>query len=571
MLVSYLKQKNFAKKILVKIKIAFYPCGKPHLFSMTKYIFITGGVFSSLGKGLAAASLALLIERKGYSVGMIKLDPYLNIDPGTMSPFQHGEVFVTEDGAETDLDLGHYFRFTNASITKESNITAGQIYDTILKKERQGDYLGHTVQIIPHVTDEIKKRIQRASSQKQKDVDVLFVEIGGTVGDIESLPFLEAIRQFRLEHPNNCLNIHLTYVPYLAAAHELKTKPTQHSVQTLRSIGIFPELLICRSEHSLSEDIKAKIALFCSLSKQSVFEAKDVERSIYEIPLYLKDSNIDNSICKLLNLGQKESNTQDWKNMIDRIGKEKYSVTIGLVGKYVSHPDAYKSIYEALFHSGLNLNAKVKIKTFEADKIHDNTFLTEEFLSCDGILVPGGFGTRGWEGIVQCASYCRLKSKPYFGICLGMQALVVEAARNLAELKGANSTEMDPHTPYPVISLLSEMKERKNLGGTMRLGTFPCYLNKGSHVFKIYEQERIFERHRHRYEVNIDFKEKLENSGLTIAGMTRDPDLCEIVEYPNHPWMIGVQFHPEFLSKLLKPHPLFTSFLSHLLKRKGAL
>jgi len=527
---------------------------------MAKYIFMTGGVFSSLGKGLTLAAVAMLLEHRGYKVGMLKLDPYLNVDPGTMNPFQHGEVYVTDDGAETDLDLGHYFRFTNATLSKHSNATSGQIYDTVIRRERHGDYLGHTVQVIPHVTDEIKQRILQATKHSS-DADVIFVEIGGTVGDIESLPFVEAIRQFRLEHSKDCLNIHLTYVPFLPAAGELKTKPTQHSVQMLRSIGIIPDLIVCRCENPLPQEICEKIALFCSVPKESVIEAPDVKTSIYEIPLVLKDSGLDTRICELLGLSPKKSHTAEWEKYIKQLKSPKKTVVIGIVGKYVQHQDAYKSIFEALNHAGIHLSAKIEIRPFDSEKIFDKPDYLQLIKGCHGYLVPGGFGERGWKGKIKIAKYCRENNIPYFGICLGMQVLVVEFARHILGLKEANSTEMDPTTPDPIISLLSEQKNVSDLGGSMRLGSYLCHLKKDSLAYKCYNRLTIEERHRHRYEFNNHYLKPCEEAGLLVSGSYQEKELCEIMEVQNHPWMLGVQFHPEFKSKLTDPHPLFKAFV----------
>lgn len=529
---------------------------------MTKYIFMTGGVFSSLGKGLTAAALALLLERRGFKVGMLKLDPYLNVDPGTMNPYQHGEVYVTDDGAETDLDLGHYHRFTNAILSKFTNTTSGQIYDAVIKKERRGDYLGHTVQVIPHITDEIKNRILLAKKAAEYP-DFLFVEIGGTVGDIESLPFLEAIRQFKLEHPKDCLNVHLTYVPFLPAAGELKTKPTQHSVQMLRSIGIIPDLILCRCEAPLSLEMKEKIALFCSVAKQAVIDAPDVADSIYEIPLTLKKSGVDDFICDLLSLAPSPSQLEDWEALVHSLKTQRKEITVGVVGKYIQHQDAYKSIFEAMQHAALHAHVKLNIKSFDSEKLPELSSLKE----CDGFLIPGGFGSRGWEGKISVAKYCRENQIPYFGICLGMQVMAVEFARNVLGLKQANSTEMQPETPDKVISLLSEQKKVQDFGGTMRLGAFDCSLEKGTKAHAIYGSSLIHERHRHRYEFNHEYEEQFISHGMCISGKGTRNKLCEIMEIPKHPWMLGVQFHPEFKSKPIAPHPLFKSFIGAVITR----
>ncbi len=523
-----------------------------------KYIFITGGVVSSLGKGLMSASVGKLLESHKLKVAMMKLDPYLNVDPGTMNPFEHGEVYVTDDGAETDLDLGHYYRFTNSPLSKASNATSGQIYDTVIRKERHGDYLGKTVQVIPHVTDEIKRRIL-ACSEQEKGIDVTLVEIGGTVGDIESQPFLEAIRQFRLEHPNDCINIHLTYLPHLKAAGELKTKPTQHSVQMLRSVGIFPDLILCRSEEPIPQDQKDKIALFCSVPNTSVLDLVDVKKTIYSLPLVLEEQKLDEQICSLLELSCKKGNMIPWKEMVQNVNSPKYKLKLGLVGKYLKHQDAYKSVVEALMHSAAKLSVDLKIEALESDQI-------DEITPCDGYLVPGGFGERGFEGKVKVARHCRENKIPYFGICLGMQVLVVEFARNALGLEGANSSEMDEDTPQPIISLLSEQKRVTDIGGTMRLGAYPCKITKKTKAWEAYGEKEVSERHRHRYEFNNEYLDSCKEKGLVISGVYEKSALCEIAEIGDHPWMVGVQFHPEFKSKPTDPHPLFTAFLGAMLK-----
>lgn len=526
-----------------------------------KYIFITGGVVSSLGKGLTSASIAMLLESRGLKVSMLKLDPYLNVDPGTMNPFQHGEVYVTDDGAETDLDLGHYFRYTNAELSRSSNATSGQIYDAVIKKERRGDYLGKTVQVIPHVTDEIKHRIL-SSGKQHPDVDVTLVEIGGTVGDIESLPFMEAIRQFKHERPNQCINIHLTYVPYLKAAGEVKTKPTQHSVQVLREIGIIPDLILCRCEQPLSEEIKDKISLFCSVPKEAVIDEADVEFSIYEVPLSLHQQGLDSKVCAMLSLPPSRIDLSKWEEMLHKMRHPKQKVVIGIVGKYLQHKDAYKSVFEALQHGAIANQVELEIRSFESDKVLQGDHLIEEMRGCDGYLVPGGFGERGWIGKIMTAKHCRENKIPYFGLCLGMQVLCVEFARHVLELKDANSTEIDPSTPHPIISLLSEQKGVKELGGTMRLGAFSCALKAGSNAEKAYKQPVVSERHRHRWEFNNLFKEECEQKGLLFSGTLENGSLCEIVEVKDHPWMVGVQYHPEFKSKPTEPHPLFRDFIA---------
>ena len=529
-----------------------------------KYIFITGGVVSSLGKGLMLASIALLLEKKGFKIAMLKLDPYLNVDPGTMNPFEHGEVYVTDDGIETDLDLGHYYRYTHAPLSRASTATSGQVYDTVIKQERRGDYLGKTVQVIPHITEEIKKRIVHCGDQA--DAEVVLIEIGGTVGDIESLPFLEAIRQFRYERPNDCLNLHLTYVPYLKAAGEVKTKPTQHSVQTLRSIGIIPDMILCRSEAALALPLKKKISLFCNVPTDCVFDAVDVETSIYEVPLKMQAQGIDNQICAKLGIEKRPADLSEWKKIIEKIKKPIGSVTIGIVGKYLQHHDAYKSVFEALNHGAVAEGYALNLKTIESDKITSEKCLE----GCDGFLIPGGFGERGWEGKILAARYCRENKIPFFGICLGLQVLIVEFARNVLGLPDANSTEIESDTSAPVISLLNEQEDVEGLGGTMRLGAYPCLLKEGSKVHKAYGTTTISERHRHRYEINNKYKKLAEEKGVTFSGMLEDGNLCEIAEIDDHPWMIGVQFHPEFKSRPVEPHPLFHQFITAAIHEKNS-
>ncbi len=532
----------------------------------TKYIFVTGGVVSSLGKGLTAASIAMLLERKGLNVAMMKLDPYLNVDPGTMSPYQHGEVYVTDDGAETDLDLGHYYRMTHSPLSRLSNATSGQIYDEVIKRERRGDYLGKTIQVIPHITDEIKRRILLVGKQTP-DTHVVMIEIGGTVGDIEGLPFLEAIRQFRQERPQDCLNIHLTYVPFLQAAGEVKTKPTQHSVQALRQIGIFPDIILCRSEKSLPTEIKEKISLFCSVAKEAVFEAVDVKNSIYELPLNLHLQGIDQRICQLFHLPEQKVCLDDWQTLLSTIQTPKGQIEVGIVGKYVAHQDAYKSVVEALQHGALAAGYSLSLRWIESDKIFDHGGI-DALKGCDGYLVPGGFGERGWSGKILTAQYCREHLVPYFGICLGMQVLVTEFARHVAGLSDANSTEVDPNTKDPVISLLSEQQQIQELGGTMRLGSYPCLLKEGSLASKAYGSSHIHERHRHRYKFHNKYKPLLESKGLVISGVWEEGNLAEVVEVATHPWMLGVQSHPEFKSKPTEPHPLFASFIHAVIAHK---
>lgn len=533
----------------------------------TKYIFVSGGVVSSLGKGLTAASIALLLESRGLKVAMLKLDPYLNVDPGTMNPAQHGEVYVTDDGAETDLDLGHYSRLTNAPISRLSNATSGQIYETVIKNERRGDYLGKTVQVIPHVTDEIKHRII-SCSKYQEHTDVVIVEIGGTVGDIESLPFFEAIRQFSCERPSDCLNIHLTYVPFLKAAGELKTKPTQHSVQTLRGIGIIPHFILCRCEESLSEEIKDKISLFCSVNKEAVIDIPDVTFTIYEVPFTLHRQALDQKLCQMLSLVSHQADLSKWEKLIHTLKHPKEKVVIGIVGKYIQHQDAYKSVFEALHHGALSHQVELEIRRFESEKILGSKEIEEAIGGCDGYLVPGGFGERGWMGKIMTAKYCRENQIPYFGLCLGMQVMCVEFARHALGLHDANSTEVDPKTSHPVISLLSEQKGVEELGGTMRLGAFNCQLTPKSKAEQAYQLCKISERHRHRFEFNNLYKKEFEEKGLCFTGVLQDGQLCEIAEIKEHPWMVGVQFHPEFKSKPTAPHPLFRDFIHAALKHK---
>lgn len=537
----------------------------------TKFIFITGGVCSSLGKGLTSASIGMLLEKKGLQIAMLKLDPYLNVDPGTMSPYQHGEVYVTDDGAETDLDLGHYYRFTNSPLSSASNATSGQIYNTVIRRERQGDYLGKTVQVIPHITDEIKQRIYQCAKQSE-NLDVVLVEVGGTVGDIESLPFLEAIRQFRNDHPGQCINIHLTYVPYLKAAGEVKTKPSQYSVQQLREIGLFPDIILCRSEFSLSDEVKEKLSLYCNVPIEAVIDEPDVKLSIYEVPLQLHAQNIDAMICKLLQLPNPPIDLSEWEALIETVRHPKGVLKVGLVGKYVQHQDAYKSILEALFHGAAAEGYQLEIQRFEADKIIDHSSPEESvekhIKGCDGYLIPGGFGERGWLGKICAAKYCRENQIPYFGICLGMQVMAVEFARNVLKLPEANSSEFDHCTPHPVISLLSEQHGVKEMGGTMRLGKYSCLLKEGSRAHQAYGSSTISERHRHRYEFNNKYQEMMENQGFLITGTLEEGSLCEIAEIENHPWMVGVQFHPEFKSKPNTPHPLFREFTKAMIKAK---
>ncbi len=523
-----------------------------------KYIFVTGGVVSSLGKGLAAASLGCLLESRGLKVTLQKFDPYLNVDPGTMSPFQHGEVFVTDDGAETDLDLGHYERFTHARLTRDNNWTTGRIYEQIIAKERRGDYLGKTVQVIPHVTNEIKAAMKKVS----QDVDVAIIEIGGTVGDIESLPFIEAIRQMRQElGRENTLFVHTTLVPYIAAAGELKTKPTQHSVKELLSVGIQPDILLCRTDRFLSHDIKSKIALFCNVEEEAVITAKDVA-SIYEVPIVFAREEVDTLALKYLHLKAKDRDLRDWEELIHRVYNPKDEVTIGIVGKYVDYEDSYKSLKEALVHGALAHNLKLNVNWVEAEGLESkDADLDAQLEGYDGILVPGGFGKRGIAGMLVAIRYAREKKVPYFGICLGMQTACIEFARNVCGLEEANSTEFDQATPHRVIYKLRELRGVEELGGTMRLGAWPCKIEPGTLAHKTYGQLEISERHRHRYEFNREYEDPLTASGLRISGATPDGTYVEIIELPGHPYFIGCQFHPEFKSKPLEPHPLFKAFV----------
>lgn len=540
-----------------------------------KYIFVTGGVLSSLGKGLASAAIGALLESRGLTVTIQKLDPYINVDPGTMNPFQHGEVFVTDDGAETDLDLGHYERFTSARLGHDNNFTSGKIYNSVITKERRGDYLGGTVQVIPHITDEIKDSIRLVS----KNVDVAIIEIGGTIGDIESLPFLEAIRQFRSDAgKENVLYIHLTLVPYIGTAGELKTKPTQHSVKELRSIGIQPDILLCRTDRYLSEDIKRKIALFCNVGSDAVITAKDVD-CIYEVPLVYHKEGLDSKIVEMLNIWTRTPRMQDWEALYQQIKNPEYMVTIAIVGKYVDLTESYKSLNEALAHGGIPNKCKVNLIFIDSETITPEN-CAKKLADADGVLVPGGFGSRGIEGKICAARHARENRIPYFGICLGMQIAVVEFARNVAKMEGAHSSEIDEATPYPVIYLMTEWyddqtksiqrrDDQSDKGGTMRLGAYPCRLVKDTLAYEAYQQADISERHRHRYEFNNDLRGRLEQSGLIISGTSPKGDLVEIVEIGDHPWYLGCQFHPEFKSRPMDPHPLFKAFIKAALENSG--
>lgn len=541
---------------------------------MSRFIFITGGVVSSLGKGIAAASLATLLESRGLKVSLLKFDPYINVDPGTMSPYQHGEVFVTQDGAETDLDLGHYERFVKAPISRKSNITAGSIYASVIRKERQGNYLGATVQVIPHITDEIKERVWACS----QEADVTLVEIGGTVGDIESLPFLEAIRQFRVTlGAERALFVHLTLVPYLSITGEIKTKPTQHSVKELRSIGIQPDILICRSAKPLPKQERAKIALFTNVEEKAVISSVDLP-SIYQVPQALHEQGLDSIVVEKLRLTPKEPDLSDWIAVTEKLMHPKRTVRIGLVGKYVNLVDAYKSLNEALVHAGIQTQTQVDIVFLESEDLERQG--THVLKTVDAILVPGGFGTRGIEGKILATQFARHSRVPFLGICLGMQAALIEFARHCAEMPQANSTEFDPGTPYPVIALVTEWLDQESVkhlqdantdkGGSMRLGAQPCHLTKETLVHRCYKEEIIYERHRHRYEVNQQLLEPLLQAGLVVSGCSFDRQLVEVIELPDHPWFLGCQFHPEFTSTPRKGHPLFTAFLLAAIHYKGS-
>ncbi len=534
---------------------------------MTKFIFVTGGVVSSLGKGLTSAAIGWILERHGLSVSMQKLDPYINVDPGTMSPFQHGEVYVTDDGTEADLDLGHYERFTHAAIDKDSNYTTGKIYRTVIQKERRGDYLGHTVQVIPHITDEIKAAILRGASSRP---DVAVVEIGGTVGDIESLPFVEAIRQFALEQgPQRCLFIHLTLLPYLRASGEMKTKPTQQSVGKLREIGIQPHILICRTEKPMTAEMAQKISLFCNVQRECVIEERDVDFSIYEVPLNLMQAGLDRQILLLLDLTPRSTpELDDWRRMLEVLKAPEHTVEIAVAGKYIELHDAYKSIYESLHHAGIANRCAIKLRKVAAEQVVDQG--AEALLGgAHGILVPGGFGERGFEGKIASIRYAREQKIPFFGICYGMQGAVVEYARNVLGIRDATTAEYAPDAAHPVISLMAEQKSVRELGGTMRLGAFDCRLKAGTRSHQAYGQESVSERHRHRFELNNAYREELERAGLVMAGVNERLDLVEIVELKDHPWFVGVQFHPEFKTKPMQPHPLFREFIAAAIERES--
>ncbi len=530
----------------------------------TKYIFVTGGVVSSLGKGIAAASLGRLLVERGLSVTMQKFDPYINVDPGTMSPFQHGEVFVTDDGAETDLDLGHYERFIDRSLSRQNNVTTGWIYQTVINKERRGEYLGSTVQVIPHITDEIKNAIRRTAPGH----DVVITEIGGTVGDIESLPFLEAIRQFRQEvGRDNALFIHLTLVPYIAAAGELKTKPTQHSVRDLMEIGIQPDILICRSEQPLAVEIKRKIALFCNVDFGCVIESPDV-KSIYEIPVRFFEQGLDREVCQRLRLETREPDLQGWRSMTERILHPTKRVRIAVVGKYTDLRDAYKSVQEALTHGGIPNDAKIEVEWIASDQFTDQTAAGRLLSGYDGLLIPGGFGERGIGGMVEAIRWARENDLPFFGICLGLQVAIIEFARNVCRLPDTNSTEFEPNCETPVISLMRSQRDVSDLGGTMRLGAYAARLRPGSRAAQAYGSTEISERHRHRWEVSNAYRDVLAEFGLRLSGQSPDGGLVEVIELPDHAWFIGCQFHPELKSRPTRPHPLFAGFIAAALRRR---
>ena len=530
----------------------------------TKFIFVTGGVVSSLGKGITAASLGRLLKCRGLRVAMQKFDPYINVDPGTMNPYQHGEVFVTDDGAETDLDLGHYERFIDEPLSQRSNVTSGRVYWTVISRERRGEYLGATIQVIPHITNEIKRRMLEVS-MGDNPPDVVMTEIGGTVGDIESLPFLEAARQLKSEvGRENVLFIHVTLVPYLSAAGELKTKPTQHSVKELTGLGIQPDIIVCRSEQPLPRDVRAKIGLFCSIPADCVFENLNAP-SIYDVPLLLHEEGMDERVCRILGITAPEADLTEWIGMTNRLHSPTREVTIAIVGKYIELPDAYLSICEALTHGGIAHQAKVHIRWVAAEELTPEN-AREKLAGCSGILVPGGFGARGLEGKIASAQYAREQGIPYFGICLGMQMAVIEFARNVLHLTGAQTTEVDAGTPYPVIDLMPDQRGVDDKGGTMRLGKYPCRLQEGSRAMEAYGTQNIWERHRHRWEFNNVYRERFEQAGMHAAGVNPDRDLVEIVEVEGHPWFIGVQYHPEFLSRPNRPHPLFVSFVGAALR-----
>jgi CTP synthase len=537
--------------------------GGPSAFAPVKYIFVTGGVVSSLGKGLTAAALGALLELRGLRVRIQKFDPYLNVDPGTMSPFQHGEVYVLEDGAETDLDLGHYERFTSGKLSRLNSLSSGQVYESVIQKERQGKYLGSTVQVIPHVTNEIKERIYQGG----KNVDVLITEIGGTTGDIEGLPFLEALRQFALEvGPSNCVFIHVTLVPYVGAAGELKTKPTQQSVAKLREIGVQPHIVVCRCDRPLERGLREKISMFCNVPVRAVIACRDVA-SIYELPLALQREGMDELVLKLFDIKKRRQPNRLWESIVRRIRNPAHEVTIGVVGKYIELQDAYKSVYESVAHAGIANNCKVIIRRIDAEDVEKKGGLAL-LKNLDGILVPGGFGDRGTEGKIAAARYAREHRVPYYGLCLGLQIAVIEFARNVLKLKGANSTEFDAKTPHPVINMMEEQKKITDKGATMRLGSYDCTLASGTRAARAYRATSVRERHRHRFEVNNAYIGALQRGGLIVSGINAKRHLVEIVELKDHPWFLGVQFHPEFQSKPSAPHPLFAAFIAAAIKQQ---
>lgn len=534
---------------------------------MTKFIFVTGGVVSSLGKGIIASSLGRLLKNRGLKVTIQKFDPYINVDPGTMSPYQHGEVFVTDDGAETDLDLGHYERFIDINLSKNSNVTTGKIYSSVINKERKGDYLGGTVQVIPHITNEIKDRVFRAA--RETHPDVVITEIGGTVGDIESLPFLEAIRQIKSDvGRDHVMYIHCTLIPMLRASGELKTKPTQHSVKELRSIGIQPNIIVCRTEYPLSEQMKQKLALFCDIDREAVIEGLDAE-TLYEIPLMLQEQGLDEIVVRDLQLGGHEPDMGEWIELVQRVKQLSQKTSIAIVGKYVALHDAYMSVVEALRHAGFTHDTDIQVKWVNSEELTEEN-VDEKLAHVHGILVPGGFGDRGIEGKIIATRYAREKQIPFFGICLGMQMACVEGARHLLNYEGAHSSEIDPETPYPLIDLLPEQKDVEDLGGTMRLGLYPCKLQPDSLAAQAYQNDLIYERHRHRYEFNNEYREQLEKAGYRFSGLSPDGRLVEIIEWDPHPWFVATQFHPEFISRPNRPHPLFRDFVGAALKQQLA-
>jgi CTP synthase len=531
---------------------------------LTKYIFVTGGVVSSLGKGITAASLGRLLKNRGLKVTIQKFDPYINVDPGTMSPYQHGEVFVTDDGAETDLDLGHYERFIDINLNKYSNVTTGKVYSAVLKKERRGEYLGGTVQVIPHITNEIKDRVFRAG--KTTNADVVITEIGGTVGDIESLPFLEAIRQIKNDvGRDNVMYIHCTLIPYIKAAGEMKTKPTQHSVKELRSLGIQPNVIVVRTEMPISQEMRDKIALFCDIDPKAVIESRDAD-TLYAVPLALQEQNLDEIVCQHLKLQCHEADMTEWKELVNRVRNLSHKTKIALVGKYVELQDAYISVVEALRHAGYAFDSDIEIKWINSEHVHSEN-VSDLLSDADGILVPGGFGDRGIEGKITAIQYARENRVPFLGICLGMQLASVEFARNVLGLEGAHSSEINPDTKYPIIDLLPEQKDIVDLGGTLRLGLYPCKLKEGTKVFEAYQEEIIYERHRHRYEFNNEYREQMEKAGFVFSGTSPDGRLVEIIELKDHPWFVASQFHPEFTSRPTRPQPLFLGFIKAALEK----